>query len=86
MRTYVALGQKMGVFDCELREACEKHRFVVKPTCLDYFVFPAVKDGFLTPTKTVCRSLRDVVPFFGGVGSLILFSYPPCRCEDTFPP
>ena len=67
VHTYVALGQKMGVFDCGRREACEKCQFVVKPTYLEYFVFPAVEDGVITPTKTgSSRWLRDVVPFFGG--------------------
>ena len=55
VRTLVALAVKMGVLDLELREACRKQRFVVKPECLDYFVFPAVEGGVLSPHKTVSR-------------------------------
>ena len=75
VRTYVALGKKLGVFDYDLRETCKKYRFVVKPLCLDFFVFLAVEGEVLTPTKIVSWWLRGVVRFIGGVGSLILYSY-----------
>ena len=53
VRILVALEVKMGVFDLELRGACERRRFVVKPTYLDWFVFPSVEGGILTSSKTV---------------------------------
>ena len=53
VRSLVALGMKMGVFDLDLPGACAKRRFMVKPACCDWFVFPAVEGGALTPTKTV---------------------------------
>lgn len=65
VRTLVALGQKLGVFDCDFREACDKCRFVVKPMCLDWYVLLAVEGGVLTPTKTVSW-------WFSGGGSLLL--------------
>ena len=53
VRTLVALGVKLGVFDLDLRGACEQRQFVVQPACKEWFVFPAVEGGILTPTKTV---------------------------------
>ena len=53
VRSLVALGMKLGVFDLDLRKACTKLCFMVKPACRDWFVFPAVEGGVLTPTKTV---------------------------------
>lgn len=53
VRSLVALGVKMGVFDTNLREAVDKQRFVLKPAALDWYLFPAVEGGHLNPTKTV---------------------------------
>ena len=53
VRSLVALGMKLGVFDLDLRGACTKLCCTVKPACRDWFVFPAVEGGVLTPTKTV---------------------------------
>ena len=55
VRTLVALGNKMGAFDRDLADACRHKRFVVKQECLDWYVFPAVARGVLSPHKTVSR-------------------------------
>ena len=53
VRTLVILSNKMGVLDLSLAEACLQQRFVVKEECMDWFVFPAVSGGVLSPDKTV---------------------------------
>ena len=53
VRTLVALGLKMGVFDRGFEAACIQQRFVVKEECSTWFVFPAVEDGVISPLKTV---------------------------------
>ena len=53
VRTFVVLSNKMGVLDLSLADACLRQRFVVKEECVDYFVFPAVFHGVLSPQKTV---------------------------------
>ena len=53
VRTFVVLANKMGDLDLSLADACLRQRFVVKEECMDYFVFPAVSRGVLSPEKTV---------------------------------
>ena len=53
VRTLVALGVKMGVFDRALEDACIQQRFVFKGECSNWFVFPAVEDGVISHFKTV---------------------------------
>ena len=48
VRTLVALGMKMGVFDLDVKAACLQQRFVVKEDCYTWFVFPSVKGGFVS--------------------------------------
>ena len=64
VRTLVALGVKLGVFDLDLKGACGQRRFVVRSECTEWFVFPAVEGGLLTPTKTVsvCGGCEGMVP------------------------
>ena len=53
VRTLVVLSNKIGVLDLSLEQACLQQRFVVKEECMDWFVFPAVSGGVLSPDKTV---------------------------------
>ena len=53
VRTLVALGMKMGVFDRDMEAACLHQRFVVKEDCHSWFVFPSVEGGLLSHHKTV---------------------------------
>ena len=78
VRTLVALAVKIGVLDLDLTEACRKQRFAVKPECLDFFVFPVVEGGVLTPHKTV----RWVG---GGVVYVLVYS-PNTSCHPCFAP
>ena len=53
VRTLVALANKMGVLDRELADACHQQRLVVKQACQDWFFFPAMSSGVVSPHKTV---------------------------------
>ena len=53
VRTLVALGMKMGVFDLDMEAACLQQSFVVKEECHSWFVFPSVEGGILSHHKTV---------------------------------
>lgn len=53
VRSLVTLGMKLDVFDKKLNEACKERRFVVRPECYEWFVFPAVQGGILDPYRMV---------------------------------
>ena len=53
VRTLVAVGVKMGVFDLDMKEACLQQRFVVREECHAWFVFPMVEGGIISYDKTV---------------------------------
>ena len=87
VRTLVVLSNKMGVLDLSLAEACLQQRFVVKEECMDWFVFPAVSGGVLSPDKTVSWwecSVFIVFPFTPP--NSIPFTPPPITPHPPHPP
>ena len=80
VRTLVALGAKMGVFDRDMEEACLQQRFVVRKDCSTWFVFPMVEGGILSHDKTV--SMREG----GGVCDLVLYVVHNIPCFFNTPP
>lgn len=86
VRTCVALADKMGAFDLSLAEACLQLRFVVKEECMDWFVFPAVSGGVLSPHKTVSGGVWSVRYKFGILAIVSVMHLQTLSLHHTLPP